>query len=79
MPTASTIRELQYGDRFYYTSDSKKIVWQVTGADIAIQKIKGFNVYTRQVSLMDRYGNQLQYKHARTNTNVIFLRNIKES
>jgi hypothetical protein len=68
MPTLTTVWELKFGDRFYYASDKKKIVWQVNSAYAKIVKHKGF-----------KNCKVLEKKDSRTNTAVYFLRNILDN
>jgi pterin-4a-carbinolamine dehydratase len=79
MPTLTTVWELKFGDRFYYASDKKKIVWQVNSAYAKIVKHKGFKNWMRAMERVNELGKVLEKKDSRTNTAVYFLRNILDN
>jgi hypothetical protein len=67
--TATTFGELRQGDRFYFTSDSKKVVYQVTPEN-TLQK----GSYNK----VDEDGKKEWHfdKQASNDRQVIFLRHI---
>jgi hypothetical protein len=66
------INDLVFGDRFYYPTDNKKIVWEVSSIKQVQKTVNGLRRWCRQVQQRDNHHFK---KFSLITTNVVYLRN----